>query len=86
MAVQKILPQQINTTGSSNTQVLTSNGTSTYWGTGVSGYVGSQGYAGIGALTPTTFTATPNTTTPTVTTSGITAQSVAHTVAKVIVT
>jgi hypothetical protein len=49
MAVQKILPQQIDTTGTSNTQVLTSNGTSTYWGTGVSGYTGSLGgigYAG----------------------------------------
>jgi len=37
MAVQKILPQQIDTTGSSNTQVLTSNGTATYWAAGASG-------------------------------------------------
>lgn len=38
MAIQKILPGQISTEGSSTGQVLTSNGTSTYWSSsGVSG-------------------------------------------------
>ena len=60
--------------------------TGTYVNTDTFTYSTSSLTAGIGALTPTTFSAVTNTTTPTVTTSGITAQSVALTVAKVIVT
>jgi len=36
MAIQKIFPGQISTQDSTNGQVLTSNGTSTYWANNVS--------------------------------------------------
>jgi len=44
MAEQKIFPQQIDTTGSTTGQVLFSNGTNAYWGSG--GFTGSNGYTG----------------------------------------